>query len=166
MLKRIGTRLYLQDLMDSPVIEDLAAILGSRTQSCSPVSHRPTVKLAAVLVPVKSTSHNQPSSLPSPSQFSHRTMPNKPAGVSCNVYSSGSLQGFNLCDLPVIQGAAAEPSERLGLNLSELEDMLPIKDFFRGNLLSRQRPQSWRCCVCFSLSAEFADASLLREVLQ
>jgi hypothetical protein len=170
VLNSLGQRLYLQDFAENPTVGELAALLVSRTGS-------DTMSFQAPVAP--RANFSQLKRLGAPPPLSESPMvkspvlvlsttppmtPTKPGHVSRRSGSGPApVQDFQL--VPGVYPAAVQALADIGLSADDLEDVLPINDYFR-QMIPGPRPQSWRHRVTFYLDSTLYSFSRVRQAIE
>lgn len=133
VLRRLGRRLYLQDIIKTPTLAGQAALLESRGKYPQTNSENEA----------SSNGHSAPKEL----GLLFPVAGNE-AGGSMAADMRGVIQD-GLAS-PEVQNAALEALGQLGLGVSDVENIYPVRAGYE-RLASRQRPQTYRHRTAFSI---------------
>jgi len=160
ILKTMGLRLYLQDFTNHQTLREQAELLDSRGHKHQPSSGsirslpKPEPLFSAPQVGengnVASSNNGTISQRQTTPAISiTQSAPQSPFGYYSTVAQpvSGPV---DLQNAPGFLASAATTLEVQGLELSDAEDALPIKDYFQ-QILAGARPQSYRHRMCFGV---------------
>ena len=162
VLNTVGQRVYLQDFVDCPTVQDLAALVNSRATSAAATVG--SGFLGAHRAPATSNHVLRLNPVGSESFIHVQSAGGRVSAPEARALDAEWQGGEIEFAQPGIGDATAAALRDIGLGPGYAEDVLPIKDYFK-HIIARQRPRSYVHRTCLAVKG-ITDSAKVRIALE